>query len=86
MSAPKKESMIGEFSNVFEELGFPPERSVEFIDVVPCLTPISKVPYLMVPKELELLKGQLQELQDKGLIRSSVSHWGVPVLLASKKD
>ncbi|KAL0544953.1 hypothetical protein IC582_020083 [Cucumis melo] len=40
----------------------------------------------MVPAELKELKVQLQELLDKGFIRSSVSPWGVPVLFVKKKD
>ena len=40
----------------------------------------------MVPTELEILKNQLQDYSDKGLIRQSISHWGAPVLLTNKKD
>jgi len=47
---------------------------------------ISKAPYRMAPAELKELKKQLQELLDKGLIQSSVSPWGPPVLFVKKKD
>ncbi|KAL0544901.1 hypothetical protein IC582_020031 [Cucumis melo] len=40
----------------------------------------------MAPTELKELKVQLQELLDKGFIRSRVSPWGAPVLLVKKKD
>ena len=40
----------------------------------------------MTPTELTILKKQLQEYSDKGLIRPSTSPWGVPVLLTNKKD
>jgi hypothetical protein len=40
----------------------------------------------MAPKELDELKIQLQELLDKGFIRSSNSPWGAPVLFVKKKD
>ena len=40
----------------------------------------------MAPKELEVLKAQLQELAYKRFIRPSISPWGAPVLLADKKD
>jgi len=40
----------------------------------------------MAPTELEILKKQLQEYSDKGLIRPSISPWRAPVLLANKKD
>ena len=36
--------------------------------------------------ELQELRVQLQELLDKGFIRSSTSQWGTPVLFAKKKD
>jgi len=40
----------------------------------------------MAPTELQILKKQLQESSDKGLIRPSTSPWGAPGLLANKKD
>ena len=40
----------------------------------------------MAPLELKELKLQLQELLDKGFIRSRVSPWGAPVLFVKKKD
>ena len=81
--------VIKEFPDVFpEELpGVPPEREVDTsIEVVQGMTPISRTPYRMAPTELKELKTQLQELLDKGFIRSSVSPWGAPVLFVKKKD
>ena len=46
----------------------------------------SKTPYWMAPAELMELKKQLQELLDKGFIRSSISSWGTPILFMKKKD
>jgi len=40
----------------------------------------------MEPTVLEILKKQLQEYSDKGLIRQSTPPWGVPVLLENKKN
>ena len=72
----------------FEDLpGLPPDREVEFtIDLVPSIGPISKAPYRMVLTELKELKEQLQDLLDKGFIRTSASPWGAPVLFVKKKD
>ena len=47
---------------------------------------MSRVPYRMSVPELTELKIQLQELLDKGYIRTSVSPWGAPVLFVKKKD
>ncbi|XP_042441150.1 uncharacterized protein LOC122026473 [Zingiber officinale] len=78
-----------DFSEVFPEdvTGLPPAREVEFgIELVPGTTPVSKAPYRLAPTEMKELKGQLQELLDKGFIRPSVSPWGAPVLFVRKKD
>jgi hypothetical protein len=40
----------------------------------------------MTSKKLTELKVQLNELLDKGYIRSSSSPWGCPVLFVKKKD
>jgi hypothetical protein len=81
--------VVREFPDVFPEdlPGLPPNREVEFsIDLVPGTAPISKAPYRMAPAELKELKGQLEELLDKGFIRPSASPWGAPVLFVKKKD
>ena len=43
-------------------------------------------PHRMAPVELQELKVQLQELLNKGFIRSSTSPWRSSVLFAKKKD
>ncbi|KAL4020916.1 hypothetical protein IC575_019704 [Cucumis melo] len=83
------EPVVRDYPDVFpEELpGLPPHREVEFaIELEPGTVPISRAPYRMAPAELKELKVQLQELLDKGFIRSSVSPWGAPVLFVKKKD
>ncbi|XP_033517331.2 uncharacterized protein [Nicotiana tomentosiformis] len=78
-----------DFPYVFPDnlLGFPPEREIEFpIELVPGTTPISIAPYRMAPAELKELKGQLQELLEKGFICLSISPWGARVLIVKKKD
>jgi hypothetical protein len=72
-------SVACEFPDVFlEDLpGMPPDRDVEFIiELQPGMTPISRWPYKMAPKELAELKVQLNELLEKGYICPSSSHWG----------
>jgi hypothetical protein len=78
-----------EFSNVFLEdlLGKPLGQDVEFIiELQPGMTPISRRPHKMTPKELAELKVQLHELLDKGYIRPSSSPWGCPALFLKKKE
>jgi hypothetical protein len=78
-----------EFPNVFPEdlPGMPLDRDIEFIiELQPGMTPISRQPYKMTPKELAELKIQLNELLDKGYIHPSSSPWGCPVLFVKKKD
>jgi len=80
---------VREFPDVFPEdlPGLPPYREIELaIDVLPGTDPISIPPYRMAPAELRELKGQLQDLLDKGFIQPSMSPWGVPILFVKKKD
>ncbi|GKB33878.1 reverse transcriptase domain-containing protein [Tanacetum coccineum] len=59
---------------------------IPIVHLVPRATPITKSPYRLAPSEMQELSGQLQEMQDKGIIRPSHSPWGVPVLFVKKKD
>nr|GEW64065.1 putative reverse transcriptase domain-containing protein [Tanacetum cinerariifolium] len=59
--------------------GIPPTRQVEFqIDLVPGAAPVARAPYRLAPSEMKELSDQLEELADKGFIRSSSSPWGAP--------
>ena len=81
--------VVCEYVDVFpDEISrLPPQRVVDFgIELHPGTSPISMTPYRMAPVELQELRVQLQELLDKGFIRSSTSPWGASVLLAKKKD
>jgi hypothetical protein len=54
------------------------------IELKPGTTPISRRSYRMPPNELVELKTQLQDLQEKGFIRSSSSPWGCPAIVVKK--
>nr|GEU52135.1 putative reverse transcriptase domain-containing protein [Tanacetum cinerariifolium] len=78
LDGPRLESypVVQNFLDVFpDELsGLTPECEVELtIELIPGAQPISKAPYIMAPVELKELKDQLQELQERGFIRPSVS-------------
>jgi hypothetical protein len=82
-------SVVCEFPDVFPEdfPGLPPERDVEFvIELKPSTAPISRRSYRMPPNELAELKMQLQDLLEKGFIRSSSLPWGCPAIFVKKKD
>jgi hypothetical protein len=81
--------VVNEFKDVFpEELpGMPPDREIEFtIDLILGTTPIAQAPYKMGPKELVELNDQLDELEQKGFIKESISPWGTPVIFVDKRD
>jgi hypothetical protein len=67
--------------------GMPPERKVEFaIELIPCTAPISKRAYRVSGPELVELNKQIDELLEKGYIRSSTLPWAAPMLFVEKKD
>ncbi|KAL5543374.1 hypothetical protein UlMin_007158 [Ulmus minor] len=73
---PEEIAVVREFLDVFpaELPGIPPDRDISFeIELLPGSAPVSKAPYRMAPAELKELQIQLQELLDKGFIRSSYS-------------
>nr|GEY03035.1 putative reverse transcriptase domain-containing protein [Tanacetum cinerariifolium] len=81
--------VIQDFPEVFPDdlPGLPPPRQVEFrIDLVLGDAPVARVPYRLAPSEMKELAKQLEELSEKGFIRSSSSPWGAPVLFVNKKD
>ena len=85
----KEDPIVDEFSDVFPDdlLGMPLDRDIEFIiELLPRAAPIAKRPYRMWVNELEELKKQLKELQEKGFICPSSSPWGAPVIFVDKKD
>ncbi|GJY52986.1 putative reverse transcriptase domain-containing protein [Tanacetum coccineum] len=47
---------------------------------------LARAPYRLASSEMKEFSDQLQELSDKGFIRTSSSPWGAPVLFVKKKD
>ena len=87
--ANPQDRVVNVFLDVFlDELpGMPPDRDIEFIiELLPGTAPIAKRPYIMGVNELEELKKQIKELQDKGFIHPTSSSWGAPVIFVDKKD
>ena len=87
--ANKEDPVVDEFPDVFpdDSPGMPPDRDIEFIiELLPGTAPIAKHPYRMAVNELEELKKQIKELQEKGFIHPSSSPWGAPVMFVDKKD
>ncbi|XP_071704703.1 uncharacterized protein [Rutidosis leptorrhynchoides] len=74
--------MVSEYPEVFpDELpGLPLIREVEYkIGLVLRATPVAKAPYRLAPSEIREMMSQIQELLNRGFIRSSSSLWA-PVL------
>jgi hypothetical protein len=74
--ANQEDQVVNEFPDVFpDELsGILPNHDIEFlIELLPRTAPIAKRPYIMGVDELEELKKQIKELQEKGFIRPSSS-------------
>jgi len=84
----KEDPVVDEFLDVFPDdlPGMPPDRDIEFIiELLPRTAPIAKRPYRMGVNELEELKKQIKELQEKGFIRPSSSPWGAPVIFCRQE-
>ena len=85
----KEDLVVDEFPYVFPDdlPGMPPDRDIEFIiELLPGTAPIVKRPYRIGVNELEELKKQIKELQEKGFVCLSSSPWGAPVIFVDKKD
>ena len=82
--------IVQEFSDVFPEdlpVGLPPSRSVNHrIVVEEGSVPPNLPTYRMSFAELDELKKQLTELQEKQFIQPSQSPYGSPILFVRKKD
>nr|GEV49551.1 reverse transcriptase domain-containing protein [Tanacetum cinerariifolium] len=62
-------------------------RQLEFrIDLILGAAPVAHALYRLAPSEMRELSEQLQELLEKGFIRSSSLPWGSSVLFVKKKD
>ena len=85
----KEDPVVDEFLDVFPNdlPGMPPDRDIEFIiELLPGIAPIARRPYRIGVNELEELKKQIKELQEKGFIHPGSSPWGAPVIFVDKKD
>jgi len=87
--ANPQDRVVEEFLDVFPDdlPGMTPDHDIEFIiELLLGTAPIAKRPYGMGVNELEELKKQQKELQEKGFIRPNSSPWGAPVIFVDKKD
>lgn len=48
--------------------------------------PIKQRPYRIAPSEAEFVKGEIQAMLDKGIIRESSSPWASPIVIVPKKN
>lgn len=84
------ERITQEYEDVFPD-ELPPQLPISrvvdhHIDLIPGSEPPSRPMFRMSPKEIDEIKKQLSELEEKGLIQPSQSPYGAPILLVKKKD
>ncbi|XP_075079357.1 uncharacterized protein LOC107827306 [Nicotiana tabacum] len=86
---PVKELLL-EFEDVMPQdmpKRLPPRRTVDYeIELVPGAKPPARAPYRMSQPELTELRRQLTKMLDTGIIVSSKSPYGSPVLFQKKHD
>ena len=82
--------IVKDFQDVFPAdlpTHLPVARIVDHrIELVPGSEPPSRPMFRMSPTEIDEIKKQVTELQEKGLIQPSQSPYGAPILLVKKKD
>ena len=79
-------SIIAEYSDVFEPPGMPAERdTVHKIELKPGSVPPYKPQYRVSVAELAEVRQQLDEYLEKGWIRPSCSPYGAPIVFIRKK-
>ncbi|GJS82947.1 putative reverse transcriptase domain-containing protein [Tanacetum coccineum] len=61
-------------------------KAHKYVERVPGFAPVARAPYRLALSEMRELSVQLQELLEKGFIRSSSSPWASSVLFVKKKD
>ena len=87
---PVARTLIEKFCHLFPEeipTGLPPKREIQHhIDLIPGSILPNKPAYRMNPKDTMEIQRQVEELQEKGLIRESLSPCAVPALSVPKKD
>jgi hypothetical protein len=88
--AEEVQELLEEFVDIVVDkfpCSLPPIRSVSHhIDLIPRSSLPNKAVYILMPRENEEVKRQVQGLLDKGLVRESLSPCVVPTVLSLKKD
>ena len=84
--AARWDSIIAEYSDVFEPPGMPAERdTVHRIELKPGSVPPYKWQYRVSAAELAEVRRQLDEYLEKGWIRPSCLLYGAPIIFIRKK-
>ena len=90
MPIGKERHLLEEFADVFPKdlpNELPPTRNIDHrIELIDNKPPRIQPLYRMSPKELDLLRKELDDLLEKGHIQPSKSPFGSPVIFVKKKD
>lgn len=84
------QKLLKEYQDVFPDdlpPGLPPQRAVDHrIELLPGSQPVCHPLIRMSPRELDILKKHLADLNNKEFIEPSISPWGANIVFAHKKD
>ena len=78
--------ILSEFDNIFSEIPGKTHIGVHHISLQPNSTPIRSPPYRLNPEKAKILKEQLTELLNLGIIEESESAWASPIVMVPKAD
>jgi len=78
--------ILSEFEDIFSEIPAKTNIGVQYISLQPNSTPIRSPPYRLNPEKAKILKEQLTELLNLGIIEESNSTWASPIVMVPKAD
>jgi len=78
--------LLAEFADVFSDILGKTNIGVHYIMLVPDTQPIHCTPYHLHPEKHEILKKELDNLLELGIIEESDSPWASQIVLVPKSD
>ena len=79
-------SLLTEFADVFSDAPGRTTLGVHHIELFPDTRPIRCTPYRLSPDKAKVLKEELSNLLDQGIVEESSSPWASPIVMVPKAD